>query len=144
MKVEASTAAVREALHELHAGLVQAAHLALKAAVDASEKSAAGTTAWRDRTGATRASIKGAVSGDRGFVRASGAARYLEEGTAPHDIHGSPLRFQIAGQWISTNLVHHPGTKATQFMEQASRDGQQAADYGAEYFASYAIQKFNA
>lgn len=140
-------AAAREALRELDAGLNQAGHLALRAAVKAADDSAKGTTLWKDsgRPGGTRSTIKSNVIGERGFVRAGGAARFLEDGTPAHDIPGNPLlKFRVNGQWVSTRLVKHPGTAERPFMQQASTVGQLAADYGAEYFAAYAIAKYNA
>ena len=134
----------RASLNDLRAGLHQAATLALRAAVEAAEKSAKGTTLWKDRTGGTRASIKATVLGDRGFVVAGGASHFLEYGTKAHIIMGRPiLRFVSYGTTYFRRMVHHPGTKALYFMEEAKRLGQQTADYGAEYFVSYAIQKAN-
>lgn len=132
-------------MRELEAGLNQAGHLALRSAVKASEDSAKATALWHDKTGGTRGSIKSEVFGEVGFVRAGGAARFLEYGTPPHEIHGNPfLRFQVNGQWVTTRLVKHPGTAERPFMQQASDVGQLAGDYGAEYFADFAIKRANA
>lgn len=42
-------------------------------------------------------------------------AKYLEEGTAPHDIEAKDapyLRFLIGSTWVRTKKVHHPGNPA--------------------------------
>lgn len=53
-------------------------------------------------------------------------ARFVDEGTAPHEIRprrGAFLRFQIGGQAIFARAVKHPGTKAYNF----SGDAKEAA-----------------
>lgn len=51
------------------------------------------------------------------------AASFVLQGTKPHDIRprkpGGYLRFEIGGDVIYTKLVHHPGTKANNFLWKA-------------------------
>jgi len=142
MTVTADTAQARDALRTLGAGLVQASQFALRSAVDAAKSSAIGTSLWRDRTGDTRRSITSGVTSGSGFVQAGGASRFLEFGTRAHEIEGrrgGMLRFQMNGATMFRRRVWHPGTAPRPFMADASERGQIAADYGAEYFAEYAI-----
>lgn len=112
---------------------------------------AAGSTRdFKDRTGRARASLyHGVRSPLVHFVRAGGReapwVKFLEDGTRAHEIRPrrsgivssnrsartqgnmpSLLRFKIAGRWVSTPLVKHPGTKATHFMQNA-RDAAEGA-----------------
>lgn len=145
--IEADTAAARDALHDLAAGLAQAATLALKSAVAATAQSVAQTGLYHDRTGKTRGSLVSAASGLEGFVSSGAATRFLEAGTRPHVIEakaGGTLRFQVAGETVFRRRVNHPGTSPRPFMEVARAVGEQAADYAADYFADYAIGRHNA
>lgn len=85
------------------------------------------TAAFKDRTGALRASI---VRGQKGpwaqFVSVGGkAARYaiwIEAGSDPHEIRAKrrkALRFIQNGQVRFAKRVFHPGTKATRFVQTA-------------------------
>lgn len=143
MSVSVDTKAARAGLAMLHAGILQAAGLALQAGIKAAEGSAKSTHRWKDKTGGTRASIRGErTSYDRGFVMAGGAARLLESGTRAHIIQGRPtLRFVVNGQVVFARMVHHPGTAARPFMAEARMVGEQAIDYAAEYFVNEAIQR---
>ena len=146
MSVAVDSQAAQHALGDLMAGLTQAARMALRSAVDASKASAKGTTLWKDKTGGMRQSITAQVTGDAGFVQAMGAARFLETGTRPHVIsavRAKFLRFTIGGTTYFRRSVYHPGTAPRPFMHQAALVGQQAADYGADYFVDYAIRKHN-
>lgn len=139
--------AAREALSELGAGIQQAASLALKAAVKASEESVRGTSLYRDRTGATRASLTSAVSGLTGSVSSGKSTRFLEFGTRPHVIEargGGMLRFVMSGQVMFRRRVQHPGTSPRPFMQVAQAIGWQAADYAGEFYADFAIHRYNA
>lgn len=136
----------RAGLHLLKSGIHQAAELTLRSAVQAAESSAKGTTRFHDRTGATRATIRGSAFGLQGFVEARGAARFLEEGTVPHLIvaHGKALRFTVEGQVLFRRWVRHPGTRERPFMREARERGVQAAEWGAEIFVNAAIQRVHA
>lgn len=52
-----------------------------------------------------------------------GYIQYVVEGTRPHDIRpkGNALVFKIGGKTIFARVVHHPGTKANNFMEEAAK-----------------------
>ena len=137
-------AGTRRGLDVLEAGIVQAIGLTLRSAVTAAEASAKATTRFHDKTGGTRQSIRGQVTGNHGFVRADGAAHFLEWGTAPHFIaakNASALRFTVGGQTIFRKSVHHPGTRERPFMREARERGEMAAMYGAEEYIGYAIAR---
>ena len=75
-------------------------------------------------------------------MRAGGVARLLESGTRPHLIVGRPiLRFVVGGQTIFRRFVHHPGTAERPFMSEARRAGEQALEYGLEFFISAAVER---
>lgn len=143
MNVAIKTARAREGLQLLHAGFLQAAAMAMRAGVQATEQSAKGTALWKDKSGGTRGSIRGEVFGaSRGLVSAGGASGFLENGTRPHAIFGHPmLRFEINGQIFFRRMVRHPGTKGTHFMSEARDRGEQALSYGAEYYVGEAIRR---
>lgn len=141
------TSSERAALRDLHGALIQASQLALHAAVDATADSVATTTLYRDQSFGTRNSLRKGVSVGSGFVSSGGATRFLEYGTPPHEIHakgGATLAFQMNGAMMFRKMVHHPGTQPRPFMGAARAVGELAADYGADYFANYAIEKHNA
>lgn len=133
-----------DGLQQLEAGILQAIGLTMRSAIKATEDAAKATTLFRDRTGNTRASIRGVYNGvwQGGFVTAGGASQFLENGTRAHVIRGNPiLRFEIAGTVFYRRMVHHPGTAARPFMAEARRVGEQAAAYGAEHFINAAIAR---
>lgn len=141
---EVKTQAARDSLRSLAAGIHQANTLALRAAVQATETAARGTTLFKDKTGETRGSIHGEVLGTKGFVEARGAARWLEDGTTPHLIearNAGALRFVVNGVTLYRRSVHHPGTRPRPFMQAAARIGAQALEYGVDYFFNYAIAR---
>lgn len=132
-----------EGLELLHAGIVQASALAMRSAIEATEKSAKATTLWKDQSGETRGAIRGEVVGPYGgTVTAGGASRFLEAGTQPHIIRGNPiLRFVVAGQVLYRHMVRHPGTEPRPFLEEARRVGEQTLAYGMEYFVNEAVKR---
>ena len=137
--------ATRHDLEILRAGIHQAAGLALRSVVDATAKDAKSTTLFHDQSGDTRASIHGDIEepGRYGFVIAGGASRFLEAGTAPHEIvarNASALRFVINGQTFFRHSVHHPGTAERPFMQQARDRGELYAAYAFEHFIDFAIR----
>lgn len=78
------------------------------------------------RSGALAASITqvntpGAVSvGTQGIAY----VKFIVEGTRPHEIrpkNGNVLAFKVGGSMVFSAVVHHPGTKANNFMEKAAR-----------------------
>jgi hypothetical protein len=143
MKISVDGSKTLAGLELLEAGFIQAVGLTLRAGIDAAEKSAKETTLFKDKSGDTRASIKGVLEGfSRGFVSAGGAAKFLDGGTRAHVIHGNPtLRFVVNGQVFFRSFVHHPGTAERPFMREARRVGEQAMDYGAAYFVGEAIRR---
>ena len=144
--VHVDSAAAQSDLRDLGAGLHQAAALALKAAVKATEESVAATSLYKDRSGKTRASATSEVTDLTGRVFSGGMTRFLEYGTVPHAIvakRSGVLAFQMNGSTVFRRSVHHPGTEPRPFMDTARALGEQAADYGAEYYANYAIDRYN-
>lgn len=143
--VKADASSARRGLSDLLAGVHQAASLALRTAEEASVASAKGTDRFKDRTGATRASIRAEVRpGLRGFVSAGGASRFLQYGTRAHDIvarNASALRFEVAGAVLFRRMVHHPGTAPRPFLTEARNVGERAGFETAEYLLDYAIRK---
>jgi hypothetical protein len=132
-------------LELLAAGIHQAAHLALRAAMDVAVASAKGTTLYKDRSGETRKSVHAEMVGPmRGFVEAKGASRFLENGTPPHEIvarKAQALRFVVNGETIFRRMVRHPGTAERPFMRIARDEAQKAADYAAEFYVDFAMRK---
>lgn len=144
MTARASTEAARASLNLLHAGILQAQALAIRAAIAATVEEAKATTLWKDRSGDTRRSIHGEVFRTSGTVTAGGASRWLEDGTVPHLIvarNAKALCFVTNGGVVFRKWVHHPGTKPTHFMERAARRGEQALDYGVSYYVGEAIRR---
>lgn len=99
----------------------------VKTAVEEGAKLAAQTHRYEDQTGLLTSMIKGFVeiSVPGSAVAILGAftdyASFVEGGTRPHEIHGNPyLTFKTkGGQWVTTTMVHHPGTKPYAFMGDA-------------------------
>ena len=120
--------------------LVRAQHdlppLALKAlghSVGIALREAKRSRAFEDRTKRLRRSIRKGGSGYSGFMQfiAAGGkdapyARPVEGGSRAHPIKArrAPyLVFQVAGQWVKTKEVDHPGTLPAYFMRDAGRTG---------------------
>jgi len=141
-------AACRSALMDLSIQIQNAMVTVVRESVAETEKHAKATTLWKDQTGKTRRSIAGRAQGAiYGEVKAAGAAKYLEHGTPPHVIEpkrGGALRFVVAGRTVFARRVQHPGTAERPFMQQARDHGQQVADYGAEFYVSSAIERYDA
>lgn len=72
-------------------------------------------------TGALESSIDRRRTGNLSQVIEAGEeyARYVIEGTSPHEITGNPLAFEIDGRMIFTRRVQHPGTDPNPFPETA-------------------------
>ena len=115
----------RVALKELGGAIRMAASIAIQQAGEIARAKAQSTVQYKDRTGKTRASVVFLKQGfHHGLLRSGGASHFLEEGTKPHVIRpkgSGMLHFQIAGVWISTRHVNHPGTRARPFVR-AARD----------------------
>jgi len=142
MTAKLSTRDTREGLQVLLAGVHQAAVLTLRAATDAAVKSVKGTTLYKDQSGETRRSAEAQINGLSGFVQSGGATRFLENGTKPAtEMRTVPM--MVNGARIFRRFVH-PGTEARPFMAEATKAGQEAADYAAEFYTDYAIGKANA
>lgn len=100
-------------------------------AVDAATREghleAINTRRYKDQTGRLTGSIKGFVEistwgAATGWVVARQPyASFVDAGTRPHEIHGNPfLTFKARdGSWVTTRMVHHPGTKPDGFMGRA-------------------------
>lgn len=68
------------------------------------------------KTGRTRQTAGYDVAGSEltvglGATTPPGLGKWLVDGTGPHMIQGSPLRFQASGEVVYRPKVHHPGTK---------------------------------
>jgi len=107
------------------------AHRPLEQAAADGARTAAATTAWKDQTGRTRASIQpfqGPGLSKAGF-KARRAAAFLEAGTGRYGQRGRDyiitpkngkyLHFRVAGHWVFASHVVHPGIKPTHFMQNA-------------------------
>jgi len=103
--------------------LSDAARRAVAAATVESPKEAINTKRFQDQTGLLTSMIKGwvEISVPGGAIGEIGAytyyASFVDGGTRPHEIRGNPtLTFKTSGgDWVSTHVVHHPGTKPTGF-----------------------------
>lgn len=107
----------------------------MERAAGVSARHARATNRFQDRTGKLRGSIELAPqmtvrNGARFIVGASPKyALFVEAGTKAHDIlprRSSTLRFQIAGRWVSSRGVRHPGTSPRKFMFEAAEAGGRA------------------
>lgn len=103
----------------------------LRAVTDATSEGAQearSTHVYQDRTGDLTRSTKGRVIGGGGgdvdgeIVADMPYASFVDGGTEPHEIHaknGPNLKFKVGDRWVSTPVVHHPGTRADAFMGRA-------------------------
>jgi hypothetical protein len=115
----------------------------MRDAIRVTEESGKQSGLFQDRTGTTRASIRGELQTTRsGFVSFGGASRFLDGGTRAHVIVGKPiLRFVVNGETMFRRMVHHPGTAERPFVRQARERGAQALAYAAEFFVAEAIRR---
>jgi len=131
-------------LRNMNGGIVQAAALILKSAIEDTVSRAKATTAWKDRSGETRKSIVGSRTGfGTGIVTAGGASRFLENGTRAHIIEAKrakALKFSVNGQMLFRRRVQHPGTKGAYFLTQARNAAQQDIAYAAEIFLGRVVR----
>jgi hypothetical protein len=52
-------------------------------------------------------------------------AKFVHDGTRPHVIRprqAQALRFLVGGRVVYAKVVHHPGTRARPFLDQAARE----------------------
>jgi hypothetical protein len=99
--------------------LSDAARAAVRAATVEAPRQAINSKRFKDQTGLLTSMMKGwvEISVPGGAIGEIGAytyyASFVDGGTKPHEIHGNPfLTFKTAGgQWVTTRMVHHPGTK---------------------------------
>lgn len=134
--------AARQSLARALALVHTAARSAMQTGVSAAVASAKATTQFKDQSGDTRKSIRGTVTSERrGFVKAGGAAGFLEYGTRAHLIiaKGRALRFETGGQAVYRRFVRHPGTKPRPFMHEARDVGERAALAVIGELLSYAL-----
>lgn len=95
------------------------------------------TTKFKDRTGELRKSIDRVPHGEWGWkLRATAKhARYVESGTKAHEIvarRRRALRFIWHGELTFRKRVWHPGTKPTNFMDEAATVAARFLDYQME------------
>jgi hypothetical protein len=137
--IEVDGRAAISSLRALHSALLRGeAETKLEVLRETRDK-AKGTELFKDRSGRTRASIQFTSDG----VVASGASRFLEAGTRPHEIRATnarALRFEIAGTVFFRKMVRHPGTAPRPFMMLAWEYGQHVAPAIAERHAQDAIR----
>jgi hypothetical protein len=140
-----STRAARDGLRATARAIEVAAGLALRAAMEATEKTAKSSTDFRDRSGDTRQSIHTRALGfdaHQGFVEAGGAMHFLEWGTGPHAIaaHGKVLRFTVGGNVMFRRSVQHPGVHERPIMRKARDVGAQTLLYAVDHYVGHAIR----
>lgn len=100
----------------------------LATALEEGERQAKTQHRYEDQTGLLTSRIRGYVEisipgAAQGVLGAfTDYASFVEGGTKPHEIHGNPfLTFKAKdGTWVTTRMVHHPGTKAYAFMGDAA------------------------
>jgi hypothetical protein len=105
-------------------GLSDAIRRAVRLAIDEGVREAINTRRYQDQTGLLTSRISGYVEvstpgGAAGYLGAfTKYASFVEGGTRPHEIRGNPLlTFKASnGQWVTTHLVHHPGTRPDGFV----------------------------
>lgn len=78
-----------------------------------------------ERSGRLRASLRQVDSPGAVAVGTQGVeyVKFVLEGTRPHEIRpkaGGVLSFQVGGTRVFATVVHHPGTKADDFMKRAA------------------------
>lgn len=84
-------------------------------------------------SGTLKSSIQGIVLGWVGEVLEGEVgtrleyAEFVEEGTDPHTITGSPLHFESGTEDVFATSVQHPGTEPNPFLEPAVEENQQWA-----------------
>lgn len=131
-------------LATLNGAIVNATAQAVRGAVKDTVDHARATTLFNDRSGKTRQSIRGEANGPEGEVKAGGVAKFLENGTAPHEIkprRAKKLRFVVNGEVAFARKVNHPGTAERPFMTQARDLGEKSLEYGLEFLVDEAIKR---
>ncbi len=141
--------ALRRQILDFHASIRNNAQQALASAVKAAAQSARSTALFRDGPNAVlRNSITDTIGSLEGEVAANAKhARFVEAGTAPHEIKAKrrgTLRFVANGETIFRRKVMQPGTAPAPFMQEAADLGEKTLEWGLEYFIGDAIERFNA
>jgi len=132
--VKVDSAATRADLAKLQVEILSATRQILGQLAAFAQQHAKATTAFKDRSGRLRASIRRGQKGPWAlFVAAGGRqaryAQYIESGSKPHEIkarRAKLLRFEQNGTVVFRKRVYHPGTKPARFMSSA-RDAAEAA-----------------
>jgi hypothetical protein len=143
---KSDTSRCRHALRGLLGEVEWAVRDAVETGGRVAEVAARQTTAWKDRSGKTRKTIRYS-SWKQGFgfkLTGKGASLFLEGGTAAHLItseNGKMLRFVIGGTVFYRASVYHPGTKATFFLEHAVVEGAQTVSRNLPRLIARAAQK---
>lgn len=134
MAVAVNVEGTKRALAKFALDLEVACSVAIEEALVAAEASALSSIKAQTtrRTGALEDKLQGVLlSTTRGaFFALADHARYIDEGTEPHQIPNSPgrrmLRFQSGGDTFFRRVVNHRGTKARPFVALAQAAGQMA------------------
>lgn len=118
-------------LSTLERRILDAARIGINEVVKIAYRSTQDTTLFKDRTTELRKTIDIVDTGafSKRLTTRARHARFVELGTRPHVIrprYAPMLAFQIAGVWVRTMKVNHPGTAARPFMRNAAMAGSQA------------------
>lgn len=98
--------------------LAKNTQLATLIEADATRKRIVSGAYWKNRTGRLAKSFLVDAKTDvlgASLRSTSKVALFLNAGTKPHPITGSPLRFVVAGSPVFARKVMHPGTKPREF-----------------------------
>jgi hypothetical protein len=113
---------------EAQAGLVKCVAFATRTGAE----EARSVHGWQNRTHETVASIEHAANGNQGILYASENAVRLNDGTAPHTIYPKAgrgfLRFEGKEGIAFARVVHHPGTAADPFLDNAADKAEESLD----------------
>lgn len=116
--IEINIEQASRALTAFLAGLSRRSQEATRAEAEATRARLIDGRYWTHRTGKTAASFRVDQHPERLSAvvvsRSTNAVR-LNNGTRPHAIAGSPLRFIAGGRVVFTRRVQHPGTRARHF-----------------------------
>lgn len=94
-----------------------------------------------ETTGRVITSTPGGAVGE--IVAAASYSSFVEEGTAPHEIRGNPLAFEVGGETVFARRVQHPGTRSQPFMGPALQKAERVLVREAEIALEKAVEIMN-